>query len=144
MRATKANLKKVEITPALKQKVADLAIQNQLAMIVLFGSQSTGNVHEESDVDIAYQPECTLSAEQEVKLNYELTTMFGNDHVDTVNLVHASPLLAREVLDEATVLYDKTGFVFPAFELHALRSFAEARSLFDMRREKIGMFAHKA
>jgi len=133
--------KKIEIISSLKQKVAEIAERNRLTLVMLFGSQSRGDVHQESDVDLAYQAAHPLSVEQEVLLNYHFTEVFGIDRVDTVDISRASPLLSREILDQAVVLYDKTGLAFPTFELHALRSFAEARPLFDMRREKIDMFA---
>lgn len=142
MKGTKQNAKKLEITSLLKQTVAKLAEENRLSMVVLFGSQSTGNVHEESDVDIAYQTETRLSGEQEVSLNYQFAQIFGTDRIDTVNITHAPPLLTREILDSATTLYDKTGIAFPTFELHALRNFLEAKPLFDIRREKLGIFAN--
>lgn len=142
MKTKGMNAKRIEITPLLKQKVVELAGHNQLTLVMLFGSQSRGDVHAESDVDIAYQAEHPLTAEQEVMLNYQFTEVFGTDRVDTVDITRASPLLNREILDQATVLYDKTGLAFPAFELRALRSFLEARPLFEMRREKIEAFAH--
>lgn len=127
---------------AVKMKLAvqKLAEENGLSLVLLFGSRATGKTHKESDVDIGYLPEQPLSIKDEIHLNYELTLIFGTDHVDTVNLRHASALLLREITDQAVVLFEKTGTELDTFAIYALRRFREASPLFEIRREKLDAF----
>lgn len=127
----------MNITLEIKEKIHVLAQEHELTMVVLFGSQATGETHAESDVDIAVQSMQMLSERELVDLSYAFGLIFGNDRVDVVQLAQAGPLLKRRILDEAIILYEKTGHEFSIFEVEALRRYAEARPLFAIRHEKL-------
>jgi len=128
---------KIEITQTLKEEISRLAEEYGLVLVMLFGSQSRGDAHEGSDIDVAFRPGKPLSEKQEAALNYELVKIFRNDRVDTVDLSRVSPLLRRRILEDVSLLYDRSGLAFPTFELYALRSYIEAMPLFNIRREKL-------
>ena len=132
------------ITEKSKDRVAALAKKYRLSLVVLFGSQATGQTHQESDVDIGYLPEQPISIKDEIRLNYELTLIFGTDRVDAVNLRHASAMLLQEIADQAVVLFEKTGTELDTFAIYALRRFREAAPLFEIRREKLDAFLKPA
>jgi predicted nucleotidyltransferase len=125
------------LTPPITKKINELANVYHLSLVVLFGSQSTGHTHAESDIDVAYVAEHPLTVEQEVHLNYELTNTFQIDRVDTVNIHHAPPLLMRRIFDEGTPLYQKTGQEFFRYRLYAMRRFIEAQPLYAIRRNEL-------
>lgn len=131
----------ITITPDIQKKIAALSERYGLMLVLLFGSQSRGDAGQESDVDIAFLPEKPLAPEYDIALNADLAAVFGTDRVDTTDLTRAPPLLRREILEYATVLYDRTGIGFATFEAHTLRSFAEAQPLFEIRREKLRALA---
>lgn len=126
----------ITITSRITDALCELANRYHLSLMVLFGSQSTGKTHSESDVDIAFVSEQPLSVEQDVNLNYELTTIFGTDRVDTVNVHHAPPLLMKRIFDEGRPLYQKTGQEFFRYRIYAMRRFIEAQPLYVMRRNE--------
>lgn len=132
------------ITDKRKDKVRALAEKYHLSLVVLFGSQATGKMHKESDVDVGYLPEKPLSTKNEIHLNYELTLIFRMDRVDTVNLRHAPGLLLKHIVDQGVILYEKTGAEFAGLEIYALRRFREAAPLFEIRREKLDAFLKPA
>ncbi len=116
-----------------KEKIKKLAEKYGLSLVVLFGSQVTGQTHSESDFDVAYMSERKLSFDEEVLLNTDLTEVFRNDHVQLVNLKTASPLLMKQVVVSCIVLYEKSESLFNEFYIYALRMYGEAKILFDLR-----------
>lgn len=119
---------------AVKPHIAKLAKKYDLTLVVLFGSQATGQTHRESDVDVAYMSEEKLSFDDEALLNTDLTGIFQNDKVSLVNLKTASPLLLKQIVTNAVVLYEKEPHLFVEMFLYALRMYEEAEPLFELRR----------
>lgn len=118
----------------VKPHIKKLAKKYDLTLVVLFGSQVTGETHKESDVDVAYLSDEKLSFDEEVLLNTDLTEIFRNDKVSLVNLKTASPLLLKQIVTTAVVLYEKESHLFIEMFLYALRMYEEAEPLFDLRR----------
>ncbi|MBI2623501.1 MAG: nucleotidyltransferase domain-containing protein [Candidatus Liptonbacteria bacterium] len=115
--------------------IAALAEKYGLSLVVLFGSQATGQTHKESDVDVAYLADKKLSFDDEVLLNFDLTEVFRNDKVSLVNLKTAPPLLAKQIVTNAVVLYERSQSLFNEAYLYALRNYDDAEILFELRRD---------
>lgn len=129
-----------------KKKIAELAKRYDITLVVLFGSQVSGFTHKESDVDIAYMSDRKLSFDEEALLNTRLGEIMRNDKVSLVNLKTASPLLLKQVMTNALVLYEKTPHLATEELLYALRVYEEARPIFELRRQyllqKINTYKH--
>ncbi len=121
------------ISEAVKQKIEVLAGKYELILLVLFGSQVSGFTHAESDVDVAYLSDRKLNFDEEVLLNFDLTEIFGNDKVSLVNFKTAPPLLLKQIVTNALVLYEKTPHIFNEMYVYALKMYEEARPLFELR-----------
>ncbi len=119
---------------SIKPEVAKLAEKYCLSLVLLFGSQATGHVHKESDVDVAYMSDAKKSFDDEAMINYELTEIFRNDRVDLVNIKNASPLLLMHTVKKAVILYERTPHLYNSLFAHALKTYEEAKPLFDLRR----------
>lgn len=130
----------MKLSQNLKSSIRALAEKYNLTLVLLFGSQAGGVIHKESDVDIAFVPERTLSVNDEVRINYELTAVFGRNDIDTVNMRTAQPLLLQQIMDGATVLYEKTGLEFSRYEAYAQRRFREAQPLFEIHRHELDRY----
>jgi len=111
----------------------NIAKKHDLTLVVLFGSQVSGFTHKESDVDIAYLSDSKLSFDDEVRLNAALMEVFKNDAVSLVNLKTAPPLLLKQVVTNAVVLYERTPHLFTHIFIIALRMYEEAMPLFELR-----------
>ena len=116
-----------------KIKVVDIAKKHGLALVALFGSQTSGFTHKESDVDVAYLSDKELSFEEEATLNADLIPVFQNDKISLVNLKKAPPLLLKQIVSNAVVLYEQRPHIFIEQFLYALRTYEEAAPLFALR-----------
>ena len=123
----------VRVKEVDKEKIAEVAKSHNLKLLVLFGSQVSGSTHGESDVDVAYLADKNLSFDEEVKLNSDLIPTFRNDKISLVNLKEAPPLLLKQVVSNALVLYENVPHIFEELFLRALRTYEEARPIFELR-----------
>lgn len=120
---------------AIKPRITEFAEKYGLTLVVLFGSQVTGQTHKESDVDVAYMSERKLSFNDEALLNTDLTTIFRNDKVSLVNMKTASPLLLKQIVINVMVLYEKSSSIFNEMYLYALKKYDDAKPLFELRED---------
>ena len=118
-----------------------MAQKYQLKLVVLFGSQVSGKTHQESDIDIGFLPKKELSFKKEIQLTSKFIEIFG-EKVDVTNLRKASPLLLKEVAENACVLYQQKD-EFDRFQLYALQRYAEAKPIFEMHQKAIKQFLSK-
>ena len=119
---------------AIKPKIAKIAEKYGMDLVVLFGSQATGQTHEESDIDIAYLGGKNISFDEEIAADSDLIEAFKRDDVQLVNLKKAPPLLMKEIVDHAIILYEREKSIFDSIFILAQRMFDEAKVLFDLRR----------
>ena len=120
-----------------KNKIKELAEEYNIDMMLLFGSQTTGKTHSQSDVDIAYTSKIGLNLEGESRLIVALMEIFRRQDIDLVNLSKSSPLLKKQIVDTALVLYEKHSSLFNEFFLYATRVFVESKVLLDIRKHYI-------
>lgn len=114
---------KVVITHNLKRQVAEALSSQPVLFAYLFGSQVTGNIHEESDIDIAVYLDSTLTKSQRFDKKLELMGVFSeifnvsDEKVDVV-ILNDAPLLLRHVSKhEGIVLYEKDRLSRAQYEL---------------------------
>ena len=127
----------MDITTTQQDAIQDVAMRYRLQLVLLFGSQSEGRVHKESDVDIAYLPEESLGFEDEYHLNYEFTNIFRTDKVDTVDLKKAPPLLLYAVFQHPRVLFQKNDLVFPNYQVYAFKKYVETKPLYEEKYRRL-------
>jgi len=123
----------MEITEKQKHKISEIAEKYGLRLILLFGSRVSGDIHKESDFDVAYLAEKQLDFEEENRLNYEFTNVFQNDKVDTVDLKKANPLLMFGIFQDAQVLFAGDAYVFPRYRTYAFKKYVEAKPLYKLK-----------
>jgi predicted nucleotidyltransferase len=94
---------------ALRPELQALFARRPVRLAYLFGSQTTGRTHSESDVDIAVLLDAALTLDERyaerLALIGDLMRVFATDDVDLVILNEAPPLLAFEVLRGGVLLY---------------------------------------
>jgi len=101
----------------LREKLLEIIKKYDLKLLLLFGSQANGQIHKESDVDLAFLSEKKLSFKDEILLNTEFCNIFRTNRVDTVDLKKADPLLKHEIAKNYQLLY---GTKEDLFEFKAL------------------------
>lgn len=127
----------IQIDEKLKDRVSKLADKYGLRLVLLFGSQARGEAKKGSDIDIAILAPKRLTEEEIIYLNYEFTNILPIDRVDLVDLHGAPPLLMKQIADSAEIIYNINSYDFQNFQIYAAKLYAEARPLFDLRRERI-------
>lgn len=78
--------------------------KHDLLLILMHGSQATGKVHPESDIDIAF-----VRKNNELKINFlellaDLTNLLKNDKIDLLDITDANPLLMFSVIRKVKLL----------------------------------------
>lgn len=121
-------------------RIGDLADKYQLDLILMFGSRLTGNVHTESDIDIAVCRRQMLSETEKIQLIYELCNIFRTDDIDLVDLRTASPLLKKEVFKNYKILLQRDTMLLYQLELANIHEMKELEILDQIRRERLEEF----
>jgi Predicted nucleotidyltransferases len=94
-----------------------------LEFLYLFGSQASGDTHEQSDVDLAYRAGTRLDAVARFQLQERIAARIHRD-VDLVDLATASTVMRVQVIDGGKVLYARDDVARQYFEMTALSSYA--------------------
>ena len=116
-----------------QEKIQQIADGYNLTLVVLFGSQATGKTHKGSDYDIAYLSVSPLSLSEESRLVVDFMPVFQSEAIDLTSIRGASPLLLHEIVRASNVVFERTPGLFYSLYAHALRSYEEARPLFELR-----------
>ncbi len=86
-----------ELASEIARVTAFLRQQEDINLAILFGSLSTGNVHQESDIDIAIEKKQPLSTEEKLELISQLALLTGRA-VDLVDLSTAGEPILGQIL----------------------------------------------
>ena len=121
-------------------RIVDLADKYQLDLILMFGSRLTGNIHPESDIDIAVYGRQIFSETEKIQLIYELCNIFHTDDIDLVDLRTASPFLKKEVLKNYNILLQRDAMLLYQLELANIYEMKELEILDRIRREQLEEF----
>lgn len=130
----------MNLTPKQIQKIEEIAKKYHLKLVLLFGSQVSGSLNRESDVDIAYLAEKSLNFNEECSLNYAFTNIFQTDRVDTVDLRKAPPLLSEEIFKKHQILFCSDFRAYYLYKIYSFKRFIEAAPLFRLRDELINKY----
>ena len=120
-----------------------VAQHHRLRLIVLFGSQTSGRTHPESDVDVAVWAERELSSVRRTRLWVDLTHLFQSD-VDLTVLNRADSLLLNQVASKGQILYESKRGAWQDFKGYAFRYYQDSQKFRDdltryLRRELRGV-----
>ncbi len=87
----------------------ELFKERDILFAYIFGSQATGRVHKESDLDLAIyiEPMPENLIERKLDLIDKISQLTGFDHIDLVILNQAPPLLVHSVMKTGKLLFCK-------------------------------------
>ena len=105
-------------------KIKDFLI-DKLApdLILVFGSASTGNFREDSDLDIAFLADTEIDPYQVYQIAQELASLFGRD-VDLVNLKEASTVFKAQIVGKGEVIFAQNKNLEAEFKMRTLKEYA--------------------
>ncbi len=91
----------------INQLIALLLQFPQIKLALLFGSQVSGNVHPDSDIDLGILASAPLSADFKLQLMQTVGAKFGRP-VDVVDLYHVPEPITGQVLKGIRLIGDDT------------------------------------
>ena len=124
----------------IKEKAAEFAKKSDLDLLVLFGSQVSGKTHKNSDYDFGFISAQPKSFEEQVRMEFELSEILKIGKIDLVDLKKAPPLLMKNAALNSVLFYQKKSTLYATFKIYALKLFAEAKRLFEIREIAIQKF----
>lgn len=103
----RSGLKEGQDQSFLDQLTALLMQFPQIKLALLFGSQASGHVHPNSDIDLGILSEEPLSADFKLQLMQTVGAKFGSP-IDIVDLYHVPEPITGQVLEGIRLLGDDT------------------------------------
>lgn len=95
----------------LREQLAPLYENPEIDLVILFGSRAAGEMHAESDIDLALRGRGPLDL---VAMTNQVTQLLRTDRVDVVDLRRASPVLMMEVVRGGVLLYERSPGLYVA------------------------------
>lgn len=129
----------LELSERQKDKIVEICRNFGVKILLLFGSQIGGKIHKESDIDLAFASGRSLNFEKAARFNAELQSVFGENKVETVDILKTSPLLKKRIFDEHAALYIDNKFLYYSLASYALKSYIETKFL----RENTGKYLNQ-
>mgnify|MGYP001601679662 FL=1 len=118
----------------IKEKIKGLAEKYNLSFVALFGSQSVGNLHSKSDIDIAVLGKGAFDMN---KLTIDLYDFFKREDVEVVDIGSASPTMMYVVVRDGKLLYEKKSGAFLKWKLYAIWVWRDTLWLRELRDKKL-------
>lgn len=109
-----------------------LAKKYGLLLVVKFGSRAKGNHRSNSDIDIAYLAEPSLSLEDETKLSTDLAEILRGK-IDLADIRQASPLLRYHIFRYGQSIYERQTGLFAEHFTRSLRIYEETLPLYKLK-----------
>lgn len=117
------------VNEEMKIRIAKIARQRGLALVLLFGSQATGHVHKHSDVDIGYVSARAIDYKENYAISMELAQIFKHKDIEFINIYNVSPSIKKQIAETGIPLYEKDPTIFDYFKIHAFRQYIDTKPL---------------
>ena len=121
----------------IKAKLASLFEDEALQFVLLFGSQSSGQVHPKSDIDLGFLYDEPVDL---LNLTNKVIQVLRKDRVDVVDLRRANPLLCYSAARQGKLLYERCPGLFNRFYSLSFRRYVDTKKLRDARQRAIDTF----
>jgi predicted nucleotidyltransferase len=113
------------------EKIKQVAEENNLDLVVIFGSQARGTASKHSDIDIGIYGSSLLDLSDKTNLIRDFSEIFKSDKIDISIISLNSPVFTLQVLTDGKILYEKEKNIFGLLKLRAWKLFAESKPFMD-------------
>ena len=120
-----------------QKKLKRFCQKNNIDLLILHGSYSTGNVTKESDIDIGILMRGHLTREKYWKILGKLTEMVG-ERADCVLLNDAETMISYQTATQGTPLYERRRGLFDEFTTTAVSRYQDAAKFRKLEKEYLG------
>jgi uncharacterized protein len=121
----------------IQGRLAPLFKDKGLRLVLLFGSQASGEVHTESDIDLGFLYDEPVDL---LDLTNIIIQLLHRDRVDVVDLQRAGPLLCFSAARQGILLYERSPGQFHSFYSLSFRRYIDTKKLRDARTKVIQSF----
>jgi predicted nucleotidyltransferase len=121
----------------IKARLAPLFKEGALQLVLLFGSQSSGTVHSESDIDLGFLFDESVDL---LELTNKIIQLLHTERLDVVDLRRANPLLCFSAARQGKLLYERCPGLFNTFFSLSFRRYVDTKKLRDARQRAIDNF----
>jgi len=121
----------------IKAKLAPLFEEEALQLVLLFGSQSSGQIHPESDIDLGFLYDEAVDL---LELTNKVIQLLRKDRVDVIDLRRANSLLCFSAARQGKLLYERCPGLFNSFYSLSFRRYIDTKKLRDARQRAIDNF----
>jgi predicted nucleotidyltransferase len=118
------NSDKIPSIDEIKERLKPLFKEEELELILLFGSVASRISHKKSDIDLAFLFDKPLDI---LALTNKVIKLLHTDNVDVVDLKRANPLLKFSIAKNGKLLYERSPGLFNEFYSFAFRRYIESR-----------------
>lgn len=116
----------------LKPEIEKLAKKHNLSLVLLYGSQAKGEIHKDSDIDIAVLGIKPISTDDLIALNNEFAQIFEAYEIDVKSLHNTGPLFRYQVMQNSVLLYGRN-YDYLTFKSYAFRDYHDSKDLFRLK-----------
>lgn len=117
--------------------------ENNIELLVIFGSYSTGKTHLSSDVDLAVKCKHGIKVSK-LKLIYNLDDFFDGKSIDLVVLTSdTDPLLLHEIFFKGIPVYESRKGLFEKEKLRAWKLYLDTDKIRKMNERYLKNFVKK-
>lgn len=125
------------------KKIISFCKENNIELLVVFGSQAYGNIHPSSDIDVAVKFRQGKEISK-LKLIYKLNDLFSGRNIDLVILrTETDPLLLFEIFFNGKFIYEEYPGLFDKERLRAWKLYIDTEKLRLMQNKYLKEFVRK-
>jgi len=134
----------MEIDRQQRERLAAVAEEYGVDLMLLFGSVAAGRARPDSDLDLAVRFSGTVPAMREVsRLQLALQELFPERKLDLAILNRADPLFLKQITDRCALLYGSER-TLAELKMYAFRRYQDHRPYLAMERDYVRRFLARA
>jgi predicted nucleotidyltransferase len=120
------------VNEKINQQIKKLAQENELDLVVLFGSFAKGNAIKESDIDIGiFRKTGGLTFDDQIVLNHKFAELFKNINIDVNIISPNNPVLMFSILKYGKILFTTENKIVDTLRLYAWKLMMESKNFRD-------------
>lgn len=124
----------------IKKEFPGIARELGIKLALLFGSQVTGKIHKESDIDIAILTNNTISPMELARLAFAVSEKLKMSQIELVDLRCATPFLLKQIALKSVLLYETEQGLYNDFRVYFFKLYMEARPLYELRAKSLNNY----
>lgn len=121
----------------IKERLSPLFNEEELQLVILFGSVASGKEYRQSDIDLGFLFDNPIDI---LALTNQIIQLLKTDRVDVVDLRRASPLLKYSATRKGKVLFEKSPGLFNIFQSLTFRIYVDTQKLRVAQEKAINHF----